>query len=149
MPLGFFSTLAAWIGIGIVEQKQKTRDERVARENPIYVAYQGNETASKILSDNWWNVKNLLSQYIKEYDEDPPIVQIMKQECGEVQWGYFYALEDCLMYGLLNKRNIPAKNMRTPFRCTFCENRGQECIWSYNRAKPKYDRAKHSHIKVL
>ena len=135
MPLGFFSTLAAWIGIGVVEHSQRTRADRVARENPFFIMYCENKEASKLREID---LKKLREIYLAECEEMAPIDKVIIEEYGEFD---FYPREEtrqymCYIYGILQKRGIPGKGIHV-FRCERCKGK-QRCLWHYNICLPTF-----------
>ena len=145
MPLGFFSTLAAWIGIGVVEHSQRAMADRIAKENPL---------PSKFMEGSWpydhWEADVLsykspveLREIFKtELEDDPPAIKVMLKKLGEIDWECYkgYPLDNviqhCCICGISQKRKYDWKNPPRS-RCNFCDQYGIRCKWENNRKLKK------------
>lgn len=145
MPLGFFSTLASLIGIGVVEKTQQARANKIARENPIRVKGSGlydNDEANRLYY--FKTQRELVDIFKTEYKEDPPVVKVMLARLGKIDWECYkgYPLDNvikhCCICGISQKRKYDWKNPPRS-RCNFCDQYSIRCKWENNRKlrKPK------------
>lgn len=141
--LDFFVTLASIVGLGVMSKREERRDEAAAKANPIKPMKNfpfGNKEADKLF--NWSSQHELMEIYKSEYGEDPPVIKVMMDKLGYVDWdryeGYIAdnVIRDCCVLGISEKRNYVFNNPGS-CRCNFCDQYGIRCKWNNNRSLEK------------
>ena len=145
MPIGFFTTLAAWIGVGVIEAAQRAKADKIARENPLPYIPKGlgsyDHWDANVLSHS--SPAELREIFNSEVGGDPPAIKLMLKEQGFIDWECYkrYPLQNvirhCCICGISEKRKYEWRFPEYP-RCNYCDQRGISCTWQNNRKLRKH-----------
>lgn len=151
MPLGFFSTLAAGIGLALFEGSKSRQSSIKAIEYNLRQLHNEHQYEKKYAGvfrpEENYDAYELSRKSLKElYEmyrelrkgELPPFVNIIESQGGEVNWDYkpkdSSELDEgkyCCILGILDAKGIPGNGMPSKY-CRFCSRRGEKCRWAFN-----------------